>query len=42
MLSSIETARSGNRLLKIFKDPNYKNEIAPGIYDIHSSKSSKY
>ena len=35
---SIETARSGNRLLKIFKDTNYKNEIAPGIYDIHSPR----
>jgi len=35
---SIETARSGNRLLKIFKETNYKNEIAPGIYDIHSPR----
>ncbi len=35
---SIETARSGNRLLKIFKETNYKQEIAPGIYDIHSPR----
>ena len=35
---SIETARSGNRLLKIFKDVNYKQEIGPGIYDIHSPR----
>lgn len=35
---SIETARSGNRLLKIFKDVGYKNEIGLGIYDIHSPR----
>ncbi|MCT7506270.1 5-methyltetrahydropteroyltriglutamate--homocysteine S-methyltransferase [Aliarcobacter cryaerophilus] len=35
---SIETARSGNRLLKIFKEVNYKQEIGPGIYDIHSPR----
>ncbi|MDX4066529.1 5-methyltetrahydropteroyltriglutamate--homocysteine S-methyltransferase [Aliarcobacter skirrowii] len=35
---SIETARSGNRLLKIFKEINYKQEIGPGIYDIHSPR----
>ena len=35
---SIETARSGNRLLKIFKDVAYKQEIGPGIYDIHSPR----
>ncbi len=35
---SIETARSGNRLLKIFKEVGYKQEIGPGIYDIHSSR----
>jgi 5-methyltetrahydropteroyltriglutamate--homocysteine methyltransferase len=35
---SIETARSGNRLLRIFKEVNYKQEIGPGIYDIHSPR----
>ncbi|MDD2790415.1 MAG: 5-methyltetrahydropteroyltriglutamate--homocysteine S-methyltransferase [Sulfurimonas sp.] len=35
---SIETARSGNKLLKIFKEVGYKQEIGPGIYDIHSPR----
>lgn len=35
---SIETARSGNELLKIFKKFGYKQEIGPGIYDIHSPR----
>ena len=35
---SIETARSGNSLLKIFKTTGYKQEIGPGIYDIHSPR----
>jgi 5-methyltetrahydropteroyltriglutamate--homocysteine methyltransferase len=35
---SIETARSGNELLKIFKDVGYKQEVGPGIYDIHSPR----
>mgnify|MGYP000018977048 CR=1 FL=1 len=35
---TIETARSGNRLLKIFCDTDYKNEIGPGVYDIHSPR----
>ena len=35
---SIETARSGNRLLKIFKEVGYKNEVGPGVYDIHSPR----
>ncbi len=35
---TIETARSGNRLLKIFHDTDYKNEIGPGVYDIHSPR----
>jgi len=35
---SIETARSGNKLLKIFKDVAYQQEIGPGIYDIHSPR----
>ena len=35
---SIETARSGNELLKIFKDIGYKQEVGPGVYDIHSPR----
>jgi 5-methyltetrahydropteroyltriglutamate--homocysteine methyltransferase len=35
---SIETARSGNELLKIFKKVGYKQEVGPGIYDIHSPR----
>ena len=35
---SIETARSGNRLLRIFKEVAYRQEIGPGIYDIHSPR----
>ena len=35
---SIETARSGNKLLKIFKSEGYKNEVGPGVYDIHSPR----
>jgi len=33
---TIETSRSGNELLKVFQDFEYKNEIGPGVYDIHS------
>lgn len=35
---SIETARSGNELLKIFKQVGYANEVGPGVYDIHSPR----
>ena len=35
---SIETARSGNELLKIFKSVGYKQEVGPGAYDIHSPR----
>ncbi len=35
---SIETARSGNELLKIFKDVGYRQEVGPGVYDIHSPR----
>ncbi len=35
---SIETARSGNTLLKIFKEHGYKQEVGPGVYDIHSPR----
>jgi 5-methyltetrahydropteroyltriglutamate--homocysteine methyltransferase len=35
---SIETARSGNKLLHIFKEIGYTQEIGPGIYDIHSPR----
>ncbi|NPA81462.1 MAG: 5-methyltetrahydropteroyltriglutamate--homocysteine S-methyltransferase [Epsilonproteobacteria bacterium] len=33
---SIETARSGNVLLRVFKEVGYTHEIGPGVYDIHS------
>lgn len=35
---SIETSRSGNRLLRIFKETGYTQEVGPGIYDIHSPR----
>ncbi|MCD6654237.1 MAG: 5-methyltetrahydropteroyltriglutamate--homocysteine S-methyltransferase [Sulfurovum sp.] len=35
---SIETARSGNELLKIFKKAGYTKEVGPGVYDIHSPR----
>ncbi len=35
---TIETARSGNELLKIFKKVGYKQEVGPGVYDIHSPR----
>ena len=35
---SIETSRSGNELLKIFKNIGYSHEIGPGVYDIHSPR----
>lgn len=35
---SIETARSGNKLLKIFQETGYKQEVGPGVYDIHSPR----
>jgi len=35
---SIETARSGNTLLRIFKERGYEMEIGPGVYDIHSPR----
>jgi len=35
---SIETARSGNELLKVFQEVGYKEEVGPGIYDIHSPR----
>lgn len=35
---TIETARSGNSLLKVFQKSGYKNEIGPGVYDIHSPR----
>jgi 5-methyltetrahydropteroyltriglutamate--homocysteine methyltransferase len=36
---SIETARSGNELLKVFKKHGYKQEVGPGVYDIHSPRT---
>lgn len=35
---TIETAKSGNKLLKIFKETGYTKEIGPGVYDIHSPR----
>lgn len=35
---SIETSRSGNRLLRIFKETGYTQEVGPGVYDIHSPR----
>ncbi|WP_104721756.1 5-methyltetrahydropteroyltriglutamate--homocysteine S-methyltransferase [Helicobacter mesocricetorum] len=35
---SIETARSGNELLKVFKKIGYTHEVGPGVYDIHSPR----
>ncbi len=35
---SIETARSGNELLKVFKSVGYQAQIGPGVYDIHSPR----
>ena len=35
---SIETSRSGNRLLQIFKETGYTQEVGPGVYDIHSPR----
>lgn len=35
---SIETARSGNKLLRVFQSQGYQNEIGPGVYDIHSPR----
>ena len=35
---TIETSRSGNKLLNVFKKANYKAQIGPGVYDIHSPR----
>jgi 5-methyltetrahydropteroyltriglutamate--homocysteine methyltransferase len=35
---SIETARSGNALLHVFRQKGYAQEIGPGVYDIHSPR----
>ena len=35
---TIETARSGNKLLKIFSKVGYQKEVGPGVYDIHSPR----
>ena len=35
---TIETARSGNKLLKVFQNIGYKAQIGPGVYDIHSAR----
>lgn len=35
---TIETSRSGNKLLKVFSTNGYANDIGPGVYDIHSPR----
>lgn len=35
---TIETAKSGNSLLKIFREMGYTKEVGPGVYDIHSPR----
>ncbi|HAJ33479.1 MAG TPA: hypothetical protein DCK79_08940 [Candidatus Atribacteria bacterium] len=35
---SIESARSGNELLNVFKEIGYKREVGPGVYDVHSPR----
>jgi 5-methyltetrahydropteroyltriglutamate--homocysteine methyltransferase len=35
---TVETARSGNKLLRVFQETGYQNEIGPGVYDIHSPR----
>lgn len=35
---SIEASRSDIKLLDVFVDYNYPNEIGPGVYDIHSPR----
>ena len=35
---SIETSRSGNELLQVFEKVGYKQEVGPGVYDIHSPR----
>lgn len=35
---SIETSRSGNELLHVFDKVGYKQEVGPGVYDIHSPR----
>ncbi len=34
----IENARSDAKLLRVFKEFDYRNEIGPGVYDIHSPR----
>ncbi|MGD8867182.1 MAG: 5-methyltetrahydropteroyltriglutamate--homocysteine S-methyltransferase [Gemmatimonadales bacterium] len=34
----IENARSGAELLEVFKEFDYRNDIGPGVYDIHSPR----
>ncbi|MBN2755331.1 MAG: 5-methyltetrahydropteroyltriglutamate--homocysteine S-methyltransferase [Candidatus Goldbacteria bacterium] len=35
---TIETSKSGNKLLETFKKQGYENEIGPGVYDVHSPR----
>jgi len=34
---TLETSRSNLNILKLLKEKNYKNEVGPGCYDIHST-----
>ena len=36
---TVESARSRNTILKIFKENGYCNQIGPGVYDIHSPRT---
>ncbi|MDR0703893.1 MAG: 5-methyltetrahydropteroyltriglutamate--homocysteine S-methyltransferase [Planctomycetaceae bacterium] len=35
---SIESSRSGMKILEVFQEFEYPNEIGPGVYDIHSPR----
>ena len=35
-VTTIENSRSDNKLLKVFNEHQYPNQIGPGVYDIHS------
>ncbi len=38
MLSQQRQQEAENELLKIFKEVGYKQEVGPGVYDIHSPR----
>ncbi|PWN53600.1 putative MET6-methionine synthase [Violaceomyces palustris] len=35
---SIENAKAGSKVLKVFQSTQYPNEIGPGLFDIHSAR----